>query len=89
LQLYSLIQVVNIIFEVLIWLIIIRCFLSFIPHNHYQPLIKFIYEMTEPIMAPFRRMIPAAGGIDFSPIIVVLAVSLLQRVVIRLLSSLF
>lgn len=87
--LYSLIQVVNIIFEVLIWLIIIRCFLSFIPHNPYQPLIKFIYEVTEPVMAPFRRIIPAAGGIDFSPIIVVLAVSLLQRIMIRLLTSLF
>jgi len=89
LPLYSLIQVVNIIFEVLIWLIIIRCFLSFIPHNPYQPLIKFIYEVTEPVMAPFRRIIPAAGGIDFSPIVVVLAVSLLQRIMIRLLTSLF
>ncbi|MEQ8200829.1 MAG: YggT family protein [Syntrophomonadaceae bacterium] len=79
------IQVVNIIFEVLVWLVIIRCVLSFVRHNPYQPLIRFVYDVTEPIMAPFRRLIPAAGGLDFSPIVVLLVLSLVQRIVIRLL----
>ena len=47
-----LIQIINIAFSVLIWLVIIRCLLSFIPHNPYQPLIRFVYDVTEPIMAP-------------------------------------
>jgi len=81
----QIVQVVNIIFEVLIWLIIVRCILSFVHHDPYQPLIRFVYDVTEPIMAPFRRLIPAAGGMDFSPIVVLLALTLLQGLVTRLL----
>lgn len=79
------IQVVNTAFNVLVWLIIGRCILSFIPHNPYQPVIKFIYDITEPVMSPFRRLLPTAGGLDFSPFLAVLAVSLVQRLVIQLL----
>ena len=81
----QIIQLVNIVFEVLTWMIIIRCILSFVRHDPYQPIIKFIYEVTEPIMAPFRRMIPATGGMDFSPLVVLLAITLVQRIVIQLL----
>ncbi|MBC7076107.1 MAG: YggT family protein [Syntrophomonadaceae bacterium] len=84
----QIIQLVNIAFDVLVWLIIGRCILSFIRHDPYNPVIKFIYDVTEPVMAPFRRLIPAAGGIDFSPIIAVLAVTLVQRLVVDLLSAL-
>lgn len=82
---YQIVQLVDLIFEVLVWLIIIRCVLSFIKHNPYQPVIRFVYDVTEWVMAPFRRIIPSAGGIDFSPIIAVLAVELVRRIVIRLL----
>lgn len=81
----AIVQVVNIVFEVLIWLVIIRCILSFIRHNPYQPLIRFVYDVTEPIMAPFRKLIPATGGLDFSPIVVLLVLSLVQSIIIRIL----
>lgn len=77
------IQIVNIAFGVLIWLVIIRCLLSFIPHNPYQSIIRFVYEITEPIMAPFRRFVPLIGALDISPIAVVLALELARWVVIR------
>jgi len=79
------IQVVDTAFDVLVWLIIGRCILSFVPHNPYQPVIKFIYDITEPIMSPFRRLLPMAGPIDFSPILAVFVVTLIQRIVIQLL----
>lgn len=79
-----LIQIINIAFSVLIWLVIIRCLLSFIPHNPYQPLIRFVYDVTEPIMAPFRRLIPPIGMIDISPIVVVFVLELVRRVMIEL-----
>ncbi|MDD2510624.1 MAG: YggT family protein [Syntrophomonas sp.] len=82
---YQIVQIINMAFNVLVWLIIARCILSFVRHNPYQPLIKFVYDVTEPIMAPFRRLIPAAGGLDFSPIIAVLAVTLIQKIVVELL----
>lgn len=86
---YQIIQVVDIAFEVLVWLIIARCILSFVRHNPYQPVIRFIYDITEPIMAPFRRMIPAAGGIDFSPIIAVLVIEMVRRLLIKILLVIF
>lgn len=84
----TIIQIVDLIFRVLVWLIIFRCILSFVRHDPYQPLIRFIYDVTEPIMGPFRRLIPAAGGIDFSPIIAILAVELVRGLVVSLLYTL-
>lgn len=86
---YQIIQVVDIAFEVLVWLIIARCILSFVRHNPYQPVIRFIYDSTEPIMAPFRRLLPSAGGIDFSPIIAVLAIEMIRRLVVKILFVIF
>jgi len=82
---YQLIGLINMAFQVLVWLIIARCLLSFVRHNPYQPIIRFIYEVTEPIMGPFRRIIPSAGGLDFSPFIAVLAIELVRRLIIQLL----
>jgi len=77
----NIILFVNLAFQLLIYLVIGRCILSFIKHNPYQPIIKFIYDITEPVMAPFRKIIPNAGGIDFSPILVILALSLAQKLI--------
>jgi YggT family protein len=76
--------------QVMIYLIIARAFLSFIRHDPRQPIIRFIYETTEPVMAPFRRFIPAAGGIDFSPILVVLFIQyIVQPVLLWLVRAIF
>lgn len=82
---YQIVQVVDLVFQVLVWLIIARCILSFINHNPNQPVIRFVYDVTEWIMAPFSRIIPSAGGIDFSPIIAVFAIELVRQVVMRVL----
>lgn len=76
---------VNVAFEILIWLIIGRCLLSLVPHNPRQPIIRFIYEVTEPVMAPFRRLIPVVGTLDFSPIVAILVIGFLQTIVVRML----
>lgn len=83
----TLVDLINMAFSILVWIIIGRCILSFIRHDPYQPIIKFIYDVSEPIMAPFRKLMPPMGGMDFSPIIAVFALSLLQKVVITLLYS--
>lgn len=79
---FNVYQIVDAAFEVMIWLVVIRCLLSFVRHNPYQPVIRFIYEVTEPVMAPFRRLIPAVGGIDFSPIVVFLVLELVRQLVL-------
>jgi YggT family protein len=80
----QIVQIIDIIFEVLVWMIIARCVLSFVRHDPRQPVVRFIYDVTEPVMAPFRKIIPSTGGLDFSPIITVLAVEFIRRIVIKL-----
>lgn len=85
----QIIFIVNIAFNVLVYLIIARCILSFVRHNPYQPIIRFIYDVTEPVMAPFRRMLPTTGGLDFSPLIAVFAIEFVRWVVNQLLYLIF
>ena len=73
-------------FEILNWLIIARVLLSWIRHDPYHPVIRFIYEITEPVLKPFRRLIPPRPGmpIDWSPIIAILVLQFIERAVLRL-----
>ncbi len=81
------IDLINILFEILIWLLMIRIILTWLPHNRLHPLIDFIYKITEPILEPFRNMINPIGGIDLSPIIVFFLIRLIQRYLITFFSS--
>lgn len=68
-----------------LWLILFaRIVLSWVRPNPYHPIVQFIYQVTEPIMAPFRRLLPPAGGIDFSPIITFIALRFVHWIVIDL-----
>lgn len=72
--------------EIFTWLIIGRCLLSFFPAlNWMQQPWQTLHLLTEPIMGPFRRLIPPFGGMDFSPFILLLVLNLLRS----LLRSLF
>ena len=82
----TIIGIVRIAFEVLSWMIIARVILSWVQHDPHNSIIKFVYEITEPVLAPIRRLIPRGSiPIDFSPIIAILALNLLERLVISLL----
>ena len=66
-------------------IIIIRIVFSWvgIPSQRTMLMIyKFIYDVTEPYLGLFRRFIPSAGGIDFSPIIALLLLGLIQNIVV-------
>ncbi|KJS84710.1 MAG: hypothetical protein JM58_10330 [Peptococcaceae bacterium BICA1-8] len=84
---YFLIDFVDIIFDVMYWLVIVRVILSWIRHDPHNPIFRFIYEITEIVLGPVRKFVPMRGmAIDFSPIIAILLLQLLKSVVISLLS---
>ena len=66
--------------------ILIRVVLSWVNVNPYNPLVSFVYQITDPIIEPLRRIIPPLGMIDITPIIAMILLSVLQQV---LLSALF
>lgn len=67
------------------WLIFARLIVSWIRLDFYHPVIQFLYRVTEPVLRPARRLIPPAGGLDFSPIIVFVVLGLVRSFVVRLL----
>lgn len=79
------ITVIDVAFEVYIVLMFVRIVLSWIRHNPYQPVIKFIYEITEPVLAFFRRIIPPLGVVDLSPIVAFFVMGLVKNFIIYLL----
>ncbi len=82
---FLLIQIINTVFRLYSYLILARIFLTVDPHN---PVVQFIYRVTEPILAPFRIILPLGGmGLDLSPIIVFFLLNLLQRAIINILFS--
>ncbi|MFZ2448597.1 MAG: YggT family protein [Syntrophobacteraceae bacterium] len=61
-------------------IIIIRALLSWVNPDPYNPIVRFLYNVTEPVLYRVRRMVPLfAGGIDFSPMIVILALMFLDQ----------
>lgn len=64
----------------ILWLgIFIRVLLSWFPINPSNPIIKIIFEVTEPVLAPFRRVIPRIGMFDLSPLAALMVIGFLQN----------
>ena len=71
------------IFQIIKFLIIARVFLSWVPINVSYKVRQFIYDLTEPLMSPFRNLIPAHKiGVDLSPMLVLLLLQILQSLLI-------
>ncbi len=75
-------------FYLLYWLLqayqlilLARVLMSWIPNlDHNNPIARFLYQATEPVLAPIRGMLPPLGGIDLSPLIVFLGISVLMTI---------
>jgi len=71
------------------WIIIIRALLSWVNPDPHNPIVQFLYSITEPVLLRVRQLIPMSGiGIDFSPIIVLLAIVFVEEFVVNSLVTL-
>ncbi len=71
------------------WVVIISALMSWINPDPYNPIVRFIYSVTEPVFDFIRNRLPIFfGGIDFSPLVVILAVEFLQQYFIPTLTRL-
>jgi len=77
-------KVMDIVLTIFMWIVIARAVLSWVSPDPYNPIVRFIHQVTEPVLYQIRRRIPVSfGGIDFSPILVFLAIIFLQRFVVH------
>lgn len=68
------------------WIVIIAALISWVNPDPRNPIVRFLWGVTEPLFRPFRRLLPPSrtGGIDLSPLIVLLIIFLLRSFVVRL-----
>lgn len=84
----SISYIVNTLFTFYFIIIILRCFLSWIPNlDWYSQPLKTISLLTDPFLNIFRKIIPPIGGIDISPIIAIILLQVLQQILVVTLSS--
>ena len=84
----SLVRLVSLLFTLYSWILLARIVLSWVQVSYYHPVVAWIYRVTEPVLAPFRRVLPTFGGLDFSPVIVFLLLDVVRRLVISTLLQL-
>lgn len=72
-------------FVIALWLVVLgRVLVSWVDPQFGNPISRFLFETTEPILAPVRRLLPQGGMFDFSALIVLLVLGMLMRVVMTL-----
>jgi len=80
-------KVFSIILNLYMWIVIARAVLSWVSPDPYNPIVRFINNVTDPVLYRIRMFMPVSfGGIDFSPIIVILGVVFLNTFVVNSLS---
>ena len=82
-------KILNIALSLYMWIVIGRAIISWVSPDPYNPIVKFLNAVTEPVLRPIRKKIPInLGGIDFSPILVILAIIFLQSFLVKTLMQL-
>jgi YggT family protein len=81
-------QFIQIFAFVLTWAIIIRALLSWFSFRGAQPVFRLLVEITEPVLAPIRRVLPTAGMLDFSPLVALLLINIISSILLSQLSRL-
>jgi len=84
----ALATVLDMVLSLYMWLIIIRALLSWVNPDPYNPIVRFLYGITEPVLARIRRFLPPLGGIDLSPLVAILAIVFLKQFLIPVLYDL-
>lgn len=85
----ALAYVLDIVLTIYMWLIIIRALLSWVNPDPYNPIVRFLYNITEPVLHFVRRRLPLVfGGLDLSPLVVILVIIFLQKFLVTTIQQL-
>lgn len=88
LLLLSIAQLLSLLIYIFIFAIIIQVILSWIARDNYNPLSDILYHLNEPLLRYVRRLIPPMQGIDFSPLVVIIALQLANILLVGMLRQL-
>ena len=81
-------QLLDFLLTAYMWIIVGRAVISWVNADPNNPIVRFLYEATEPVLSRIRRVLPMSmGGIDFSPMILILGIMFLQSFLVRTLKQ--
>ena len=81
--------VLDVALTIYMWVIVIRALISWVNPDPYNPIVRFLYAITEPVRYRIRRYLPVVfGGFDLSPIVVILGIIFLQKFLVSTLYQL-
>ena len=79
----QLVRLIAIVIQVMVFAIFARAIMSWFPMNPGNPLVNVLFQITEPILAPFRRIIPRFGMMDLSPLVAIIVLQVVSSILIR------
>ena len=78
-----LINVLHLAIQIYVWIIIIRALISWVSPDPFNPIVRFLYRATEPVLRPVRRSLPTYQiGLDLSPLLVIIGLEIVDRFVL-------
>ena len=80
--LMALAELISLMLNIFLVAIIVQVILSWVGPRGYNPIVSLIYSLTDPVLRPVRRVLPPISGIDFSPLVVFLAMNLIKILLI-------
>lgn len=78
---------ISLLAQVLFFAVLIRAILSWFMPNDSSGLGRILFDITEPVLAPIRRVLPPLGGIDFSPLVAMVLIQVVGQVLTQLLTQ--
>lgn len=69
--------------DIYIYIIIGRAIISWVNADPYNPIVRFLHKATEPVLYRVRRMLPDMGGIDLSPLVVIMGIYFLKAFIVK------
>lgn len=86
--LVSLYEAALLVIQIIRWSIIINIIASFVAQGSGHPALMLVQDLIEPVLAPLRKLIPAMGGLDFSPLLAFLILGVIEIILPQLVSTL-
>ena len=86
---YEVFRLIMLVLDIYTWVIIAAAVISWVTPNPYNPVVRLLRRLTEPVLAPIRQLLPPwkTFGLDFSPMIVILLIQWVVPIVLRALMS--
>ncbi|RLB63728.1 MAG: YggT family protein [Deltaproteobacteria bacterium] len=86
----AVIRILDLAFNIYIFIVVARALVSWVNPDPYNPIVRFLHSATDPVLYRLRRLLPflQAGAFDFSPIVLLILLSVIQQMLVSFLYQL-